>query len=127
MVANIKLHTGAQADEFVNATLDVRRDGLSPLFDWSLTAQGTKGSVKLSNVGFPFVWHALDIEGDRHNQHRREERYGKGDTTFEYQLAAFVAAVRGSDASHTSELDTSIATMRLVDDIWTAAGNVPLP
>jgi hypothetical protein len=51
---------------------------------------------------------------------RRRERFG-GESTYVHQLRAFAAAVRGESANLTPPSD-SIATMSLIDDIYTAAG-----
>jgi predicted dehydrogenase len=51
---------------------------------------------------------------------RRAERFG-GEGTYVHQLRAFAAAVRGEPANLTPPSD-SVATMSLIDDIYTAAG-----
>jgi predicted dehydrogenase len=48
----------------------------------------------------------------------------RGDSTYSYQLAAFVAAVRGGAPPLTPPSD-SIANMRVIDDIYRAAGLEP--
>ncbi len=51
---------------------------------------------------------------------RRRERFG-GEATYVHQLRAFAAAVRGEPANLTPPPD-SVATMSLIDDIYTTAG-----
>mmetsp|Transcript_36439 Transcript_36439/g.109836 ORF Transcript_36439/g.109836 Transcript_36439/m.109836 type:complete len:427 (-) Transcript_36439:68-1348(-) len=123
----------------VNATVEMARDRLLPAFDWSLATHGSGGAaLRLANLGFPFLWHALDLEarggpgGIPPGEHRREQHYGAGETTFEHQLGAFAAAIRGSSApSSPAQREeasrSSLATARVVDEILTVAGTGPLP
>lgn len=113
-------------DRTVHATVEMARDMLTSPFDWSLSALGTNGTARLSNLGFPFLWHAIDIQTDSGGL-RREQLYGQGETTFEHQLAAFAAAVRGAGSGRFAGFDEVSLTMRLVDEILEVAGTGPIP
>lgn len=43
-------------------------------------------------------------------------------TTYRYQLEAFVAKVRGEEPPHWVELDESVNTMKLIDQVYDKAG-----
>lgn len=114
--------SSGQSDEVqrVNATMYYARDDLSSPFDWSLTARGMNGSVSYSNLGFPFVWHAIDRDTTVRGQ-GRDQLYGNGETTFEHQLAVFLEAVRGTPLMH-----SFLPTMELVDKLFAVGGRGPL-
>lgn len=114
----------------VTATIEMARDRLWPLFDWSITAHGTQGVVRFSNVGYPFLWHALVVDG---LQARREQHYGNGETTFEHQLGQFAAAVRSMGLPTGPGLNPSLAdgalaaaVQRVASDIVASLGEGPL-
>eukprot|EP00933_Yihiella_yeosuensis_P028812 TRINITY_DN22620_c0_g1_i1.p1 TRINITY_DN22620_c0_g1~~TRINITY_DN22620_c0_g1_i1.p1 ORF type:complete len:441 (+),score=107.29 TRINITY_DN22620_c0_g1_i1:136-1323(+) len=130
----LELPSSDTKPRLIDAALHMSRDRLWPPYDWSIKAWGEgkkpelgnrksvswqRSKLLLSNFGFPFIWHAIDIKASDSSQ-RRQQFYGSGETTFEHQLQAFVAAVQ--DQSHDSEnLEDHgrrfVATMRLVDDI----------
>lgn len=117
-------------DQQVFARVDMSRDRLMSPFSWKFSAYGSENNVHFDNLGFPFAYHSLDVAEKLHNRtyaetgvRRREYVYGDGETTWEHQLEAFVAAVRG-DAM--PGLDRSVETMRLVDAIFRKAGSMPL-
>ena len=64
----------------------------------------------------PQVFHRLRV-GDRHERIR-------GGPTYDYQLEAFAAAVRAGAPTLTPPPD-SVANMRVIDDIYRAAGLEP--
>jgi len=81
-------------------------------------AVGERGTLTVTNFVAPQVWSrfTVTLEGGQ----RRHERFA-GEATYVHQLRAFAAAVRGEDANLTPPSD-SVATMALIDDIYTAAG-----
>jgi predicted dehydrogenase len=81
-------------------------------------AVGERGTLTVTNFVAPQFWSrfTVTLEGGR----RRRERFG-GEATYVHQLRAFAAAVRGEPANLTPPSD-SVATMSLIDDIYTAAG-----
>jgi predicted dehydrogenase len=78
---------------------------------------GERGALTVTNFVAPQVWSRFTVTVDGR---RRRERFG-GEATYVHQLRAFAAAVRGEPANLTPPSD-SIATMSLIDDIYTAAG-----
>eukprot|EP00403_Amphidinium_massartii_P049123 CAMPEP_0178458920 /NCGR_PEP_ID=MMETSP0689_2-20121128/47817_1 /TAXON_ID=160604 /ORGANISM="Amphidinium massartii, Strain CS-259" /LENGTH=156 /DNA_ID=CAMNT_0020085289 /DNA_START=57 /DNA_END=524 /DNA_ORIENTATION=- len=98
LAASLSLSPGvggaAREGASVEAAISMSRDRLWPPFDWSFKAYGSDGVLTFSNVGFPFLWHSIQLEGIGGS--RTETFYGQGETTFEHQLHNFVASVRGS-------------------------------
>ena len=80
-------------------------------------AVGERGTLTVTNFVAPQVWSRCTVTVDGR---RRHERFA-GEATYVHQLRAFAAAVRGEAANLTPPSD-SIATMSLIDDIYTAAG-----
>jgi predicted dehydrogenase len=78
---------------------------------------GERGTLTVINPFAPQVWSRFTVEVEGR---RRRERLG-GEATYVHQLRAFVAAARGEPTNLTPPSD-SIATMSLIDDIYTAAG-----
>jgi predicted dehydrogenase len=83
-------------------------------------AIGEKGTLTVTNFVAPQFRSRFTVTVDGQ---RRRERFG-GETTYVHQLRAFAAAVRGEPANLTPPPD-SVATMSLIDDIYTAAGLPP--
>jgi predicted dehydrogenase len=86
----------------------------------SIRAQvvGERGSLTVVNYAMPQMFSRFTVvAGGR----RRREHLSGGEATYVHQLRAFEAAVRGEPANLTPPSD-SIATMSLIDDIYTAAG-----
>jgi predicted dehydrogenase len=78
---------------------------------------GDRGTMTVINPFVPQVWCRFTVEvGGR----RRRERFD-GEATYVHQLRAFAAAVGGEPTNLTPPSD-SVATMSLIDDIYTAAG-----
>ncbi len=80
-------------------------------------AVGERGTLTVTNFAAPQFWSRFTVTVDGR---RRRERFG-GEATYVHQLRAFAAAVRGEPANLTPPSD-SVATMSLIDDIYTAAG-----
>jgi predicted dehydrogenase len=78
---------------------------------------GERGTLTVTNFVAPQVWSRFTVTVDGR---RRHERFA-GEATYVHQLRAFAAAVRGEAANLTPPSD-SVATMSLIDDIYTAAG-----
>eukprot|EP00930_Biecheleria_cincta_P046720 TRINITY_DN32257_c0_g1_i1.p1 TRINITY_DN32257_c0_g1~~TRINITY_DN32257_c0_g1_i1.p1 ORF type:complete len:400 (-),score=66.93 TRINITY_DN32257_c0_g1_i1:20-1219(-) len=123
--------TGSELSKTVNASITMARDRLLEPFTWSLkafggdSATGDEGSVKLSNFGFPFLWHELQVQGPQGR--RTEQLYGEGETTFEHQLGAFVAATQKRGKGGTTAEESFLLTAQLVDQILEASGAGALP
>jgi predicted dehydrogenase len=80
-------------------------------------AVGEAGELRVLNPLFPHVVHRFSV---RANGKRRTERFPRR-PTYEYQLEAFCAAVLRDEPTLTPPSD-SIATMRVIDAIYEAAG-----
>ena len=80
-------------------------------------AVGERGTLTVTNFAAPQLWSRFTVTVDGR---RRRERFG-GEATYVHQLRAFAAAARGEPANLTPPSD-SVATMSLIDDIYTAAG-----
>ena len=78
---------------------------------------GERGTMTVTNFVAPQYLSRFTVTVDGR---RRRERVG-GEATYAYQLRAFAAAVRGEPTNLTPPSD-SVATMSLIDDIYTAAG-----
>jgi len=77
---------------------------------------GDRGTMTVINPFAPQYWSrfTVDIDGRRRREHFDSQ------ATYVHQLRAFAAAVRGEPTNLTPPSD-SIATMSLIDDIYTAA------
>ncbi len=84
------------------------------------TARGELGEIKVTNPVAPHIGHSLVI---RTASGEKQETVA-GDTTFTHQLRAFVAAVSGELPFATDDIE-AIANMRLIDDVYRAAGLPP--
>jgi predicted dehydrogenase len=81
---------------------------------------GDRGRLRVVNPLAPHLFHRLTVTtGGRH----RRERV-RGAPTYTYQLQAFVDAVRHGTPVLTPPAD-SVATMRVIDDVYRAAGLQP--
>ncbi|MEV4754345.1 Gfo/Idh/MocA family oxidoreductase [Micromonospora sp. NPDC049559] len=78
---------------------------------------GECGTLTVDNFVAPQFWSRFRVTVDGR---RRRERFD-GEATYVHQLRAFAAAVRGEPTNLTPPAD-SVATMSLIDDIYTAAG-----
>jgi predicted dehydrogenase len=78
---------------------------------------GERGRLAVTNFAAPHLWSRFTVTVDGR---RRRERLSR-EPTYTHQLRAFAAAVRGEPTNLTPPAD-SVATMRLIDDVYTAAG-----
>jgi predicted dehydrogenase len=81
---------------------------------------GDRGTLTVINPFVPQYWHRFTVEVDGR---RSRERFDS-EPTYVHQLRAFVAATKGEPTNLTPPAD-SIATMSLIDDIYSAAGLPP--
>ena len=81
---------------------------------------GERGTMTVDNYAAPQALSRFVVSVDGK---RRRERFG-GDSTYTHQLRAFAAAIRGEPTNLTPPAD-SVATMSLIDAIYTAAGLTP--
>lgn len=94
---------------------------VNSLWSWrmpgiSVRALGERGQLSVINPVLPHYWHRIHVKID--GKSRLERVSGK--TTYYYQLQEFERRIRQETAS--DDLHDSIATMELIDDIYTAAG-----
>lgn len=82
----------------------------------TLEIEGAKGRIKAVNPLAPQLGHLLEVEGPEGS---RRETFTR-DTTYDFQLRAFVAAVRDGVAPPTSGVD-SVAQMATLDAIKAAS------
>ncbi len=83
-------------------------------------ARGDRGELRVINPTNPQVWHRMRITVDGST---RTERFSRR-PSYEFQLDAFTAAVVRREPTLTPPSD-SIANMRVLDAIYTAAGMRP--
>ncbi|MCO1580673.1 Gfo/Idh/MocA family oxidoreductase [Crossiella sp. SN42] len=83
----------------------------------SASVRGDRGELRILNPVAPQFGHRLTV---RAGGHRRVERFDKR-SSYAHQLDAFVAAVRDGGPVLTPPAD-SVATMAVIDAIYTAAG-----
>jgi predicted dehydrogenase len=86
----------------------------------SFIARGERGELKVTNPVGPHWGNQLTLKVGGHEQSESVP----GETTFTYQLSAFVKAVRG-EAKFPTDGAEGIVNMRLIDDIYRAAGLPP--
>jgi predicted dehydrogenase len=89
----------------------------SQVFRSSARVTGSKASMSVLNPVAPQFFNVLTVSGT--GRTRRERVRGRA--TYDYQLEAFVGAVRDGAAVPTGP-DDSVDNMRLIDDIYSAAG-----
>lgn len=117
---------GSRADVSTTATLAFAGGATARLTSsalsagFNLHARCERGTLSVTNYLFPFIYHSLTVAPAR-GAARTEQLYGGGETTFELQLRAFVAAVRHG-APFATTADDAVANMQVVDAIYDAAG-----
>ena len=94
----------------------------STLLRMRVVARGSKGTMRVFNPTAPHMFNRLTISG---STGRRRERVA-GQPTYTYQLEAFRAAVQEGAPTLTPPPE-SVANMRVIDDIYRAAGLEPRP
>lgn len=82
-----------------------------------LRVWGDAGEIEVLNPFQPHRWHSLKIR--RGGQARREQI--QGETTFYYQLKAFIEAIQKGEPMITSARD-AVANMAVIDAIYEKAG-----
>ncbi len=93
----------------------------SKIFRWLVIVRGTGATMQVVNPIRPYRRHRITIT--RRNVAQHETVTGKG-TTFQYQLEAFVSAVRGTGPNQTPAED-AIRNQIVIDEIYRAAGLNP--
>jgi len=86
----------------------------------SATVVGDEGTMRVFNPLAPQAFHRLSVRG---RTGRRHERINGG-ATYDYQLAAFTAAIRDGTPTLTPPAE-SVANMAVIDAIYRAAGMTP--
>src|ERR1700735_1539289 len=86
----------------------------------SFVARGERGELRVFNPIAPNRGHQLTVKTGS----GEENGAGPGDSTFTYQLRAFVKAVRGEAAFPTDGVE-GIVNMRVIDDVYRAASLPP--
>jgi predicted dehydrogenase len=81
---------------------------------------GDRGELHVINPTSPQLWHRIRVKSDGHTRTEKSSRR----PTYEFQLEAFCAAVLRGEPILTPPAD-SIANMRVLDAIYTAAGMKP--
>jgi predicted dehydrogenase len=81
---------------------------------------GDRGSLSVFNPTMPQYFHLVTVKAG--GRTRRERVRGRA--TYDHQLEAFVAAVLGGAPTLTPPSE-SVANMRVIDDIYRAAGLEP--
>jgi predicted dehydrogenase len=87
------------------------------LLRFSAHVDGTSGRMRVTNYIAPQFFNRLSVTVDGHTSHTRV----RGEATYDAQLRAFAGAVRGQGGNLTPP-DDAVATMRLIDDCYRAAG-----
>jgi predicted dehydrogenase len=86
----------------------------------SAHVDGTRGRLRVLNFVAPQIYNRLALTVDGKTTRERV----KGEPSYDAQLRAFVAAVRDGAPFPTTPRD-AVVTMRLIDDIYRAAGLPP--
>lgn len=82
------------------------------------TVIGTKGTLVVNNFAVPQLPSRFTLTVGRQRRHESFDR----EPTYVHQLRAFVAACGGDTTANLTPPADSVATMSLIDDIYTAAG-----
>jgi predicted dehydrogenase len=80
-------------------------------------AHGERGSLSVVNPLAPHRGHQMILKTTAGEKHEQFE----GDSTYTYQLRAFVAAVRGGPAMPTDG-DDGVVSMKIIDEVYRKAG-----
>jgi predicted dehydrogenase len=114
MESNLLFPRGISAQ--VSSAMDYRLEKA----DTAIKIQGTCGTIQITNPFAPHLGHTLTIE----NGKGRWVKAIPGETTYLYQLRAFVNLLRDGTCVPTGP-DDSIANMQVIDDIYQSAGLTP--
>jgi predicted dehydrogenase len=94
----------------------------STLLRMRVVVRGTKATMRVFNPTAPHMFNRLSVSGPGGRRHERVA----GGPTYDYQLEAFRAAVQEGAPTLTPPPE-SVANMRVIDDIYRAAGLEPRP
>jgi predicted dehydrogenase len=86
----------------------------------SFIARGDRGELRVTNPIAPHRGHQLIVKTGA----GEKTETVPGDTTFTHQLRAFIKAVRG-EAKFPTDGSEGIINMRVIDDVYRAAGLPP--
>jgi predicted dehydrogenase len=88
---------------------------------------GSRGTLSVFNMTGPQYFHRVVVKwrDPRSGKRFRRREKVEGDATYEHQLQAFVAAVRGDPSANLTPIPDSNATMQVIDDVYRAAGLEP--
>jgi predicted dehydrogenase len=118
---SLRHNHGDKAHGAVSMRVEAYKDKLE-LPDWNIRIYGSNGRLEVVNIGFPFLVHHLRLH--RHNGSvSSEQRYGSDTTlvtTFDYQLLAFVNAVRQLEP-HSSNAANLVRNALVIEEICEAA------
>jgi len=99
---------------------------------WNLEIKGSKHTVSAINIGHPYLYHKIQVNPTaddvvKNNKHQRSKTlqvYGKGETTFEHQLAAFVASIRHNQQRGVAGREADdVRAVAGDDEIWPGIDN----
>jgi predicted dehydrogenase len=93
----------------------------SIIFRWTVTVRGSAATLHVVNPIRPYRRHKLTITSGK--VVHQETVPGKG-TTFQYQLEAFVNAIRGRGPNLTPP-EVAVCNQKVIDEIYRAAGLRP--
>jgi len=91
----------------------------------TVTIEGERGTVTISNWMIPTIWHSLKIFKLRDNGEgytETEKRYGDGTSTYRYQLEDFEKKIRGKTPNAWVDPLDSVNNMKAIDMVLQAAG-----
>jgi predicted dehydrogenase len=87
----------------------------------SFLARGERGELRATNPIAPYRGHQLTVT----TADRTTTETVPGDTTFDHQLRAFVAAMRGDRAAFPTDARDGVIGMHLIDEVYRASGLPP--
>lgn len=82
----------------------------------SVNVIGEKGNVYCNNLLGPSYYHYITFTDDKGNS-KTEKVYSDGNTTYYYQLKAFLNELNGKEKCETTPLE-SIEIMKIIDEIY---------
>jgi len=116
---DIAMEVDLELDGGVTAKMSCAMKKDSPLRA-SFTARGDRGELRVTNPIAPHRGHQLIVKTGA----GEKTETVPGDTTFTHQLRAFIKAVRG-EAKFPTDGTEGIINMRVIDDVYRAAGLPP--
>jgi predicted dehydrogenase len=118
MEADLELASGVTANVTGKMTCSMAADAT---IGASFLARGDRGELRATNPIAPHRGHQLTVA----TPDRTTTETVPGDTTFDHQLRAFVAAMRGDRAAFPTDARDGVIGMRLIDEAYLAAGLRP--